>query len=93
MCLTGEPITAAEAPTYGLVNYVDDDVDAKLQWLLERLLDKSPAAIRRGLYTMKKPEAMSFEKACPSLKAKSPCSPLTEDAGKARRREKRKPRG
>ena len=54
MCLTGEPITAAQALEYGLVNYVDDDVDAKLQWLLDRLLDKSPAAIRRGLYTMKK---------------------------------------
>jgi enoyl-CoA hydratase/carnithine racemase len=57
MCLTGEPITAAEALEYGLVNYVDDDVDAKLHWLLDRLLDKSPAAIRRGLYTMKKIES------------------------------------
>jgi enoyl-CoA hydratase/carnithine racemase len=57
MCLTGEPITSAEALEYGLVNYVDDDVDAKLDWLLARLLDKSPAAIRRGLYTMKKIES------------------------------------
>jgi len=61
MCLTGEPITSAQALAFNLVNYVDDDVDAKLQWLLDRLLDKSPAAIRRGLYTMKKVETMAFE--------------------------------
>ena len=60
MCLTGEPLTAAQALEYGLVNYVDDDLDAKLDWLLQRLLDKSPAAIRRGLYTMKKIEAMAL---------------------------------
>ena len=58
MCITGEPITSAQALEYGLVNYVDDDVDAKLQWLLDRMLDKSPAAIRRGMYTMKKIEAI-----------------------------------
>ena len=34
MCLTGEPITAAQALEYDLVNYVDEDVDVKLQWLL-----------------------------------------------------------
>jgi enoyl-CoA hydratase/carnithine racemase len=28
MCLTGEPITSAQALEYGLVNYVDDDLDA-----------------------------------------------------------------
>ena len=61
LCLTGEPLTSAEALESGLVNYVDDDVDAKLDWLLARMLDKSPAAIRRGLYTMKKIEAMPFE--------------------------------
>ena len=43
MCLTGEPLSSAEALELGLVNYVDDDLDGKLQWLLDRLLDKSPA--------------------------------------------------
>jgi len=28
----------------------------KLQWLLARMQDKSPAAIRRGLYTLKRLE-------------------------------------
>jgi enoyl-CoA hydratase/carnithine racemase len=31
MCLTGEPITAAQALEYDLVNYVDEDVDVKLR--------------------------------------------------------------
>jgi enoyl-CoA hydratase/carnithine racemase len=30
MCLTGEPITSTQALEYGLVNYVDEDLDAKL---------------------------------------------------------------
>jgi len=93
MCLTGEPITAAEALTYGLVNYVDEDVDAKLQWLLGRLLDKSPAAIRRGLYTMKKAEAMSFEESMSFTESQIALFTLTEDAKEGQKafQEKRKP--
>ncbi len=93
ICLTGEPLTSAEALEYGLVNYVDDDLDAKLQWLLERLLDKSPAAIRRGLYTMKKIEAMSFEESMAFTESQIALFTLTEDAkeGQAAFREKRKP--
>lgn len=93
LCLTGEPLTSAEALEYGLVNYVDDDVDARLQWLLERLLDKSPAAIRRGLYTMKKIETMAFEEAMSFTESQIALFTLTEDAkeGQAAFKEKRKP--
>ena len=93
MCITGEPISAAEALAYGLVNYVDDDVDAKLQWLLDRLLDKSPAAIRRGLYTMKKIEAMAFEESMSFTESQIALFTLTEDAkeGQAAFQQKRKP--
>jgi len=65
MCITGEPITAQQALDIGLINHVSDNagLDAKLEWLLSRLLDKSPAAIRRGVYTMKKIENMAFEEA------------------------------
>ena len=85
MCITGEPITAAQALDYGLVNYVDEDVDVRLQWLLERLLDKSPAAIRRGLYTMKKMEAMSFEESMAFTESQIALFTLTEDAQEGQR--------
>jgi enoyl-CoA hydratase/carnithine racemase len=93
MCLTGEPLTSAQALEYGLVNYVDDDVDAKLDWLLQRLLDKSPAAIRRGLYTMKKIEAMGFEESVSFTESQIALFTLTEDAkeGQAAFQQKRKP--
>ncbi len=93
MCLTGEPITAEQAKDYGLVNYVDSDLDAKLQWLLARLLDKSPAAIRRGLYTMKKVEAMAFEESMAFTESQIALFTLTDDAkeGQAAFREKRVP--
>jgi len=93
LCLTGEPLTSTEALEYGLVNYVDDDVDAKLDWLLARLLDKSPAAIRRGLYTMKKIESMAFEESMSFTESQIALFTLTEDAkeGQAAFQEKRKP--
>ena len=96
MCLTGEPITSAQALEYNLVNYVSDegtDVDAKLQWLLDRLLDKSPAAIRRGLYTMKKVEAMAFEESMAFTESQIALFTLTEDAKEGQKafQEKRKP--
>ncbi len=93
MCLTGEPITSAQALDAGLVNYVDDDVDAKLQWLLDRLLDKSPAAIRRGLYTLKAVEAMAFEDSVSFTESQIALFTLTEDAreGQQAFQNKRKP--
>ena len=100
MCLTGEPITAQQALEYGLVNYVSDDgnalgldLDAQLQWLLDRLLDKSPAAIRRGLYTLKKVEAMAFEESMAFTESQIALFTLTEDAKEGQKafQEKRKP--
>jgi enoyl-CoA hydratase/carnithine racemase len=93
MCITGEPISSAQALQHGLVNYVDDDLDAKLDWLLARLLDKSPAAIRRGLYALKTVEAMAFEESMAFTESQIALFTLTEDAqeGIAAFQQKRKP--
>ena len=93
MCLTGEPITAEQALEYKLVNLVRDDVDEGVQWLLDRMLDKSPAAIRRGLYTMKTVESMAFEESMAFTESQIGLFALTNDAaeGQAAFREKRKP--
>ena len=91
MCLTGEPIAAQQALNWGLVNAVADDLDAGLEALLGRLLDNSPAAIRRGLYTMKAIEAMSFEESMRFTESQIALFALTEDAaeGQLAFREKR----
>jgi enoyl-CoA hydratase/carnithine racemase len=93
MCITGEPLTSAQALQYGLVNHVDDDVDAKLQWLLERVLNKSPAAIRRGLYTMKTVESMAFEESMAFTESQIASLTLTDDAREGQKafQEKRPP--
>ena len=93
MCVTGEPIGSAQALQYGLVNYVDEDLDTKLDWLLQRLLDKSPAAIRRGMYTLKKVESMAFDESMSFTESQIALFTLTEDAqeGQLAFREKRKP--
>lgn len=80
MCITGEPIDAEQALTYGLVNHLaEDDLDAKLDWLLERLLDKSPSAIRRGLYTIKQIESMPFEASMAFTESQIGLFALTDD--------------
>jgi enoyl-CoA hydratase/carnithine racemase len=93
MCLTGEPISAQRALNWGLINAVADDLDADLQALLDTVLDKSPAAIRRGLYTMKAIEAMSFEDSMRFTESQIALFALTEDAAEGQRafREKRAP--
>ena len=87
MALTGEPITAAEALELGLLNYVvpPDDLDTKLTWLLDRLLDKSPTAIRRGKYAMRVTEQLTFDQAAVFMESQIGTLSLTEDAAEGRR--------
>ena len=95
MALTGEPITAAEALEMGLLNYVVPlaELDTKLDWLLSRLLDKSPTAIRRGKYAMRVTEQLNFDQAAVFMEAQIGTLALTEDAaeGRAAFIEKRSP--
>ena len=94
LCITGEPIGAEEALRLGLINRVSEDLDAGVSALLKRFLDKSPAAIRRGLYVMKRIGAMSFEESMAFTESQIGLIALTEDAaeGQAAFREKRPPR-
>ncbi len=93
LCITGESITSEQALAMGLVNYVDEDLDGKLDWLLQRILDKSPAAIRRGVYTMKAIETMAFEESMAFTESQIALFTLTEDAkeGQAAFQQKRPP--
>lgn len=93
--LSGEPFTADEALRYGLLNHVvaPEELDAKVDWLIGRLTDKSPTAIRRGKYAMKAIEDMSFEQAIAYTETQLATIALTDDAqdGMAAFNEKRVP--
>lgn len=82
MCITGEPITAEEAMAIGLVNYVSDpeELDAKVEWLLARTLDKSPTAIRLGKYALRQMAEMNREQALAYAESQIGGMVMTEDA-------------
>lgn len=95
LCLTGEPITAQRALEAGLVNDVapPGELDGVLDAFLARLLDKSPSAIRRGLYMLKQIEALPFEQAMAFGESQIGLFAQTDDAkeGQLAFREKRAP--
>lgn len=95
LCLTGEPFTAREGLEMGLFNYVVPraELDDKLSWLLSRLLDKSPTAIRRGKNALRAIADMTFEQSISFMEGQIGALVLTEDSkeGRAAFNEKRKP--
>ena len=95
MCITGEPFTARESLEFGLVNYVVPrvELDEKLEWLLGRILDKSPTAIRIGKQAFHAMRDMSVESALEFAQVMVPSMASTKDAleGIAAFQEKRKP--
>jgi len=94
--LGGEPFDAVQALQAGLVNHVVPaaELDAKTDWLVARLVDKSPTAIRRGKYALRAIEAMSFDQAIAYTEGQIALLAMTDDAreGLASFNEKRKPR-
>jgi len=95
-CFTGEPIDAPAALAAGLINYAVPaaELDHKTEWLLGRLIDKSPTAIRRGKYALHAMESMTFDEAIAYMESQIALLARTEDAreGLAAFNEKRKPR-
>lgn len=65
MCLTGDPITAAEGLRHDLVNYAVPaaELDAKTDWLVDRIVTKSPTGIRLGKQSLSKIREMTFDAA------------------------------
>ena len=65
LCLTGEPITATEARADGLVNHIAPfaELDAKTDWLVSRIVDKSPTGIRLGKQALARIREMSTDNA------------------------------
>src|SRR5438445_4966283 len=63
--VSGEPFSAYDAFDAGLLNYVvpSGELDATVDWLLSRIVDKSPTGMRRGKYAMRAIGAMSFDQA------------------------------
>jgi enoyl-CoA hydratase/carnithine racemase len=82
MCITAARIDAAEALELSLVNYVTPraNLDAKLDWLIERTVDKSPTAIRLGKMAYHAMEDMSLAEATEYAQVMLRMMSQTEDA-------------
>jgi enoyl-CoA hydratase/carnithine racemase len=96
MSLTGEPVRASEALEMGLVSTVvpKEELDDAVSALIDRIVDKSPTAIRRGKYASYAIEAMSFEESLAFMEGQIGLLAMTQDAteGQAAFREKRPPK-
>ena len=70
------------------------ELDAKTDWLVQRLVTKSPTALRRGKAMMRAAFDMTFEQSISFLETQIMTLALTEDAkeGRASFVEKRAPR-
>lgn len=95
LCITGEPIDAHEAKAIGLVNHVfaAAEFDEKFEWFVNRIVDKSPTAIRRGKYALRAVDSMTMEQTIAFAETTVPLAVQTEDfkEGQAAFNEKRKP--
>jgi len=96
LCLTADFISAQRAAEMGIANYVVpfDDLDARVDALVSRLGEMSPAAIRRGKYAISAMENMAFAEALAFAEQSIAVTSMTSDAteGLAAFNEKRKPR-
>jgi len=96
MSMTGEPIDAADARAFGLVNWVVPaaELDAKMDWLIDRLARNSSAGIKTGKQIYRAMSQMHFEEALSYADTAFAYISQTEDVreGLAAFNEKRKPR-
>lgn len=95
MCITGEALTAQQALADGIVNHLAPpaELDAKLDWLLDRVVTRSPTAIRLGKQGFQAMRDMALRDALEYAQLMLPMMAQTQDAreGFAAFREKRQP--
>jgi enoyl-CoA hydratase/carnithine racemase len=95
LCLTGEPITAAEAARREIVNQAVPaaELDAALAALVGRIIDKSPSGVRLGKQALAKIREMGADSALEYAQFMLANMARTEDAreGFAAFNERRKP--
>lgn len=96
LMLLGEPLSAAEAVGYGLVNRAvpDAELDQAVTTLSDRLAAQSPTAMRMGLAAIIDQQGLSPREALPMLRDRFQAMFATEDAreGMAAFLEKRPPK-
>ena len=95
MCITAEQFTAQDALDWGVLSYVVPraELDTKLEWLLSRITDKSPTAIRLGKQAYNAMRDMGLRESLEFAQAMVPVMSSTNDAkeGMAAFQEKRPP--
>jgi methylglutaconyl-CoA hydratase len=62
------------------------ELDARVEWLIGRIVDKSPTATRRGKYAMRAIASMWFDQSIAYTESQIALLAMTEDAKKASRR-------
>jgi enoyl-CoA hydratase/carnithine racemase len=94
MILTGEAITAKEALAHGIINYVTSPkaLDAKVDWLVQRIAATSPTALRFGKRALREMDRLAFDESLAYARRVLPVMANTPDALEGRRafQEKRK---
>ena len=82
ICVTGEPITAAEALTHGIVNHVVplEKLDEKIEQLIASIVKSSPAAIRMGRRALLTMDALPVDASLEYAQRVLPQMARTEDA-------------
>ncbi len=95
MCITGEVFAAPLLLEWGIVNYLvpRSELDSKLDWLLSRVVDKSPTALRIGKQAFHSMRDMNLRQALEYAQVMIPVMASTEDAreGMASFQQKRSP--
>ncbi len=81
MMLTGEKIDAHEAEKLGFINYVvqPDELDRKVDEVVEKLLSKSPAILRLGRRAYYTARELEFSKSLELLSAMLSLNTMAED--------------